>query len=76
MKIARQVLPGKLEGKDQSRQGRLERIGISQVAATENYILHQEKHHSKRALPRSGQTFLRRHGLLSIPSDLSRPWRD
>jgi REP-associated tyrosine transposase len=39
-------------------------IGISQVAATKNYILHQEKHHAKKSFAQELQTFLRRHGLV------------
>lgn len=39
-------------------------IGISQVAATKNYILNQEKHHAKKSFAQEWQTFLRRHGLV------------
>jgi putative transposase len=39
-------------------------IGISQVAATKNYILHQEKHHAKKSFAQEWQIFLRRHGLV------------
>lgn len=42
-------------------------IGISQVAATRNYILHQEMHHRKKSFAQEWQTFLRRHGLVEHP---------
>jgi putative transposase len=42
-------------------------IGISQVAATKNYILHQEKHHAKKSFAQEWQIFLRRHGLVEHP---------
>jgi putative transposase len=42
-------------------------IGISQVGATKNYIVNQEKHHSKKSFGQEWQTFLRRHGLVEHP---------
>ena len=50
--------------------------GISQVAATKNDILHQEKHHARKSFARNGRHSCVDTGWLSTPTDLSRPWRD
>ncbi len=38
-------------------------IGISQIAATTDYILKQEKHHAKKSFAEEWKMFLKRHGL-------------
>ena len=44
-------------------------IGISQVAATVNYILNQEKHHKKRTFVQEWKIFLKRHALVESAED-------
>ena len=39
-------------------------IGVSQVATTVDYILHQEKHHRKKSFAKEWKMFLDRHGLI------------
>jgi putative transposase len=38
-------------------------LGISQISATINYILNQEKHHAKKSFAEEWKMFLERHGL-------------
>ena len=38
-------------------------IGISQIAATTDYILNQERHHAKKSFAEEWKLFLERHGL-------------
>jgi len=38
-------------------------IGISQIPATTDYILNQEKHHAKKSFAEEWKMFLKRHGL-------------
>jgi putative transposase len=38
-------------------------IGVSQMPATKNYILNQEKHHAKKSFVDEWRMFLMRHGL-------------
>ena len=41
-------------------------IGVSQVATTVDYILHQEKHHRKKSFAEEWKMFLDRHGLIEV----------
>ena len=38
-------------------------IGISQIPATTDYILNQEKHHAEKSFAEEWKMFLNRHGL-------------
>jgi putative transposase len=38
-------------------------IGVSQIPATTDYILNQEKHHAKKSFLEKWKMFLKRHGL-------------